>query len=421
MSPYKFGPEGVAPMDTNKLLELVRQYSENNQFITNEETAKLSLVVPFIRALGFEPNNPKEVRLEFTAEFTQGDGKRFADRMDFAIFDKNGLKPLLVIETKPLGTDLRSKAQQLARYIAQMPDLRFGIISDGCDYLFYGDLEKPNVMDKNPFFCFSLNDEKTDWTKVAKFLNKFSRDAFNADTLITDAENSRYRQEMIQKIATALKAPQNDAAFLNWLTEGIYKGKRTSSIMSRLGEVAREAVEPALLKVISDDFVDRLKENIQSLKSTEEDSGAESSDAGLDNSQLDVEACDTEVEFENQKPGIETTDEELEFHRLVQDICVREGATAEDILFKDTRNYFNVSYQRPTRWFLRYFGRTGRKGIISPVPIEEARSLVPGFEVEEAPSVFGVSRVYVDNVSQVWALQELVKRSLAQVSEDKRN
>lgn len=77
-------------MNAEKLIELARVYQENREYITNEETAKMSLVVPFIRLLGFDPNNPKEVRLEFSADFTQGDGKRYPDRMDFAIFDQTG-------------------------------------------------------------------------------------------------------------------------------------------------------------------------------------------------------------------------------------------------------------------------------------------------------------------------------------------
>jgi hypothetical protein len=40
--------------------------------ITNKETARMALVVPFIRLLGYDPNIPKEVRLEYAAEFTQG-------------------------------------------------------------------------------------------------------------------------------------------------------------------------------------------------------------------------------------------------------------------------------------------------------------------------------------------------------------
>ena len=39
--------------------------------------------------------------------------------------------------------------------------------------------------------------------QVAKFLTKFSRESFNAETLITEAENARYRQEMIDKLVKA--------------------------------------------------------------------------------------------------------------------------------------------------------------------------------------------------------------------------
>ena len=159
-------------MDAEKLQDLVERYHENQDFITNEEQAKMALVVPFIRCLGYDPNNPREVRLEYRAEFTQADGKRLPDRMDFAIFDSAGKKPLMVVETKPLGTDLQAKSQQLARYLAQMADLHFGIITDGCHYLFFGDLEAPNQMDREPFFSFSLDDTSTDWAKVAKFLLK---------------------------------------------------------------------------------------------------------------------------------------------------------------------------------------------------------------------------------------------------------
>ena len=84
-------------METEKLHDLMERYYKSRDFITNEETAKMALVVPFLRSLGYDPNNPQEVRLEYRAEFTQSDGKRHADRMDYAIFDKAGVKPLMVI------------------------------------------------------------------------------------------------------------------------------------------------------------------------------------------------------------------------------------------------------------------------------------------------------------------------------------
>ena len=65
------------------------------------------LVVPFIKLLGFDPGVPREVRLEYSADFTQGDGKKFSDRMDFAIFDPTGSKALMVIEVKVIPISQR--------------------------------------------------------------------------------------------------------------------------------------------------------------------------------------------------------------------------------------------------------------------------------------------------------------------------
>ncbi|AKU91965.1 hypothetical protein AKJ08_2352 [Vulgatibacter incomptus] len=391
------------------MLELVARFRENREFIQNEETVKVALVLPLIKMLGYDPATPREVRPEYSAEFTQGDGKKLADRMDFAIFDKTGTKPLLVIETKPLGTDLKAKSQQLARYIAQMSELHFGIITDGCSYLLYGDLENPNQMDRDPFFSFSLDDPEADWGKIAKFLTKFSRDAFNAETLVTDAENSRYRQEMIDRLSRALKSPADDEAFLSWLTKDVYKGKRTTSVMVRLAEVAREAIEPALVRLMSDEFLNKLKERIQSFgEGSEGDVGAPSN--VFVGGAPSVAA--QEHSPERTKRTIETTSEELEFFDLVRSVCQRGGFAASDIVYRDTVNYFNVSFQKPTKWFVRFFGNGKRKSIVTWVPVDEAKALCPGFEVEGAPDVFGVSRVYVENVAQVWAVSGLVLRSL---------
>jgi predicted type IV restriction endonuclease len=403
-------------MNAEQLLGLAEFYLENRAFIINEETAKMALVVPFIRLLGYDPNSPREVRLEYTALFTQGDGKRLPDRMDFAIFDRSGSKPLIVMETKPLGSDLRSRAQQLARYIAQLPELHFGIITDGCLYHFYGDLENPNVMDSEPFFSFALDDPKTDWGKVALFLTKFSREAFNAETLVTDAENSRYRQAMADKLVQVLRAPGKDEEFMKWLTVGIYNGKRTANVMTRMGEIAKDAVEPALLRVMGDEFIDKLKERISSARddlNTEQPVGmiieAEPTDTTQDVITDDANAVIT-------RRSITTTQQELDFYEIVKTICVRAGYESEQILMRDTINYCNVSFSRPTKWFVRFFCDTRRLNITTLLPVEQAQEAAPDFVVEESPSVFGNSRIYFDDLDQIWKLEALLLKSLAILS-----
>jgi predicted type IV restriction endonuclease len=397
-------------MDANQLKDLVQRYETSKEYIENEEAAKMGLVVPFIRLLGYDPNLPKEVRPEYAAPFVQGDGKKQPDRMDYAIFDVTGAKPLMVFETKALGSDIVFKSNQLARYIAQMPELHFGVITDGCHYLFFGDLENQNVMDKDPFFTFALDDIKTDWGKVAAFLTKFSRDSFNAGTLIIDAENARYRQAMIEKLARVLKAPGEDESFMQWLTADIYKGRRTEAVRVRLGEVARDSIEPTLLRVMSNDFIERLREGLQRTLDSDKDKAGNSSIP----KESVVAKADEKPASEDPLPGsaIVTTDEELEFFRIVREICVKSGSIAETILYRDTINYFNVSYSKPTHWFVRFFGDTKRKNITTLVPVEEATQLAKGFEIEQSPEAFGASRIYINDVAQAWDLKLLLARSL---------
>jgi hypothetical protein len=399
-------------MNAEQLEKLSQVYADNREFINNEETAKMALVVPFIRLLGYDPNVPREVRPEYTADFTQGDGKRLPDRMDFAIFDRTGAKPLMIIETKPVGTNLRSKSQQLARYISQLPDLHFGILTDGCVYQFYGDLDSPNVMDSEPFFTFSLDDPKTDWTKIALFLSKFSRDAFNAETLLTDAEDSRYRQAMVDKLVRVLRAPVEDEAFLKWLTTDVYTGKRTSQVMIRMGGIAREAIEPALLRVMGDEFVEKLKERIRAVQAPDRRGEEEVPEHGLNTETGKDEPAPNQSEKCKESSRVFTTDDERRFVEVVKKICSEAGYDPDLVQLRDTINYCNASYRRPKKWFIRYFGDTRRKNITTLVPTLEARKLIADREVEDSPAVFGVSRIYINSVDDLLQMENLITRSL---------
>jgi hypothetical protein len=333
--------------------------------------------------------------------------------MDYAIFDSAGAHPLFVIEGKQLGTELKGSSPQLARYLSQMADLRFGILTDGCTYMFYGDLNSPNQMDAEPFFSFALNDPKMDLEAVAKTLAKFSRDSFNAETLVTEAENTRYRQAMVERIAKALKQPAEDESFLKWLVSEVYDGSRTANVLARMGAVAREAINPALALVISDDFIAKLREGMTRSWETKEDAteAKRTEDAGQD--EVDGTAEDTDDSAEGSKRRkIETTEEEMAFYGAVRDICARDGIDPNEILWRDTVNYFNVSHLKPSKWFVRFFGDARRKCVTTLLSVEEARECCSGFDVDEPPGNFGASRIYLDDVPQVWAIKDAVIRSL---------
>ena len=367
----------------------------------------MALVVPFVRALGYDPNSPREVRLEYCADFAQADGKKFPDRMDFAIFDKNGQKPLMVIETKPLGTNLQSNSFQLARYVSQLPELHFGIITD--------DTTISSLDWRRPIAWARNHSSRFRWmmrirTGEGQVSRKFSREAFNAETLVTDAEDSRYREAMIQKLVGTLKNPSTDENFMRWISKDIYKGRLTEPVMKRLGELAKESIEPAILRLMSSDFLEKLKERMKRLQDDETGSPQENmSSTELKPAPGPLSLEDTSKE---RKSAIVTTEEELEFYSLVSDVCAQAGYSREEILWRDTTNYFNVSHKRPTRWFVRFFSLKDQKAIVTHVPVDVATSMCAGYRVEEAPSVFGTSRIYFDSVSQVWALKDVILASL---------
>jgi len=100
------------------------------------------------------------------------------------------------------------------------------------------------------------------------------------------------------------------------------------------------------------------------------------------------------------------------FAEAVQEMCESTGVSRDDIQHRDTTHYLNVSYKRPRRWFVRFFGDKRRKAITTLVPTREAQALASGFDVEDSPNVFGVSRVYLDEPDSLDRLRPLILRSL---------
>jgi hypothetical protein len=82
----------------------------NNAYdLTNEESVKTSLVLPFIRALGYDIHNNEEVKPEYRTDLLD---KR--EKVDYAIC-KDG-KAIILIEVKAIGNLSKRTYSQLARY-----------------------------------------------------------------------------------------------------------------------------------------------------------------------------------------------------------------------------------------------------------------------------------------------------------------
>ena len=167
---------------STKIQELSSRIQTLKENVLTEEATKHSFIMPFISALGYDIFNPMVVVPEFTADIS----KKKNEKVDYAIMYNN--KPLILIEAKSHTENLDLHATQLERYFT-VTESRFAILTNGIEYRFFTDLEKPNKMDTTPFFTFNILAIKD---RDLKELEKFTSANLDIDKILASAENKKY-------------------------------------------------------------------------------------------------------------------------------------------------------------------------------------------------------------------------------------
>ncbi len=171
-------------MDLKKLRELISERRDN---LENEAQVKQSLVLPFLRELGFDPDDPTEVIPECVADI----GPKKGEKVDYGL-KVNG-KLQILVECKYFFTKDRSgrwKGQsdyvaQLSRYFQAAHEAEFGILTDGIHCQFYADLNPNRGMDLTPFLEIDLEDPLEE--EIIHFLEQFHKSRFDAKSLKSQA------------------------------------------------------------------------------------------------------------------------------------------------------------------------------------------------------------------------------------------
>lgn len=278
-----------------RIAEVIRNHRE---VLLTEEAAKNALVMPFIRALGYNVFDPGEVVPEFTCDV----GTKKGEKVDYAICEGGTLR--ILVECKPANIELKiENASQLYRYFSVTP-ARVAILTNGVEYKFYTDVETPNRMDERPFFTCQLHDLRKPEIDT---LAKFSKVAFDVDRIVEEARNLKLQTLVRKALESEFGEPTGE--FVRLIAGKVHEGRLTSAVVDKF----KGAIKTAIAAIIRDRVNDRLTSAM---------------DRAPESQEPDSEAVDT------------TEDERQGYHI----ICAIAAATVDParLVMRDAKSYCAV-------------------------------------------------------------------------------
>lgn len=289
----------------------VREFADS---LTTEEATKTAIVMPFMsRVLGYDVFNPQEVVPEFIADV----GIKKGEKIDFAV--KRDGQVQMLIEAKKIGEPLNLvHASQLVRYF-HVSNARIGVLTNGREWNFYTDLDKPNIMDDRPFLRLDLLDIDP---YVLADLKKLTKDTFDLDSVLLAAEELKNVSALKRAIAQQFENPSDELVKL--LAGSFFEGMFTQKVR----ELFTRLTSKALTQFINDSVNSRLKSALGG--------AAPAVGAAPQDSPASPVAASPEVE-----DGIETTLEEIEGFHIVRAIVASELPFSR-VVSRDQKSYFGI-------------------------------------------------------------------------------
>lgn len=360
-----------------ELQKLSVQITERKKHITNEETTKQALIIPFLQVLGYDVFSPLEVKPEYGSDFA----KKKGEKVDYAIY-KNG-KPIIFIEAKAITEDSASHDAQLARYFNATPEVKLAIITNGATYKFFTDLNTPNIMDENPFAFIDMTDLSPGDVEV---LDKFRKEIFDAEALVKYAEDLIYTNNLNNKLRELFKNPPDD--FIRYLIKDFSDTRITINVIDRFRPIVKKSISNALLELVSQGL-----------------SQSSLPEEPLSETQIEQESPETEPKPQRE---IRTTEEELKCFEIIKKILIKAGKNISELGNKDTTVYFAVFNKNIFNWFIRINLDTQKKFVLTRMPVDKASQFTADFKIEQAPKGQGESRIYINSAGDLLKLDKLI-------------
>jgi len=256
----------------------------------NEAQTRTYLIEPFLEILGYHRLN--DLITEYTADF----GDRGINKVDYAVC-VNSKTPIMVIECKKYGKKLNDKdAGQLNNYFVNTTSAKIGILTNGIEYRFYASEKKDSILNKNPFYIFSLDEyEESDFETLAKF----HRSAIEIKTIIEEANESHFISDFDEALFKELLAPSDEFV---------------KAILNRMGVRGNDKIKAKIKELVN---------SISLSVATDKVSVEESKKGG--------------------NTGIVTTHDELKYYHIIKTLLIQTKKIDSDrISYKDQKNSFAI-------------------------------------------------------------------------------
>ena len=307
--------------------------------LNDEARAKQFLILPLIRALGYDDANPDEVVPEFTADY----GGRQGWKVDYALKVDNSLR--VVIECKPISNSISStERDQLGRYFphARRDGVQIAILTNGIIYKFFTDQNQPNIMDDEPFW--EINLENLGDNDLAQFRN-ISKESFDRANAIQTASRFKYVDAMKQTLNRYYNQPDDNFAEL--LARPLLPAR------ARMTDAIKEMTRQAFHEFVNDTVSEALK-SLQSVALKRDVDIPPDDDSNVETEETVGESTDAD------QRNLETTVEELDAFAVVKSIA-GDIIDPDRILIRDAQTYCAVHVDINRKPLCRFYFNAPQK------------------------------------------------------------
>lgn len=331
---------------TAKIQEFSEKIRQSREHVQTEQATKSAFIMPFLQLLGYDVFSPLEVVPEYTADV----GIKKGEKVDFAIL-RDG-QPVMLLECKCCGAALDAgKCSQLFRYFHTLPSARIGILTNGAQYLFFSDLDTPNVMDQRPFMEFDML--APDKSLVPELL-KLSKANWDIAATLSAATELKYMRALKAVLASELQSPGDETVRL--LANKVYDGQLTAKVREMFSGLVRRAFQ----QLVNDMINERLTSAMIAPQNQEQAAPAEG------------------ATLPPAEPAskVQTTEEEHEGFHLVKAI-LRRTVDPKRVVMRDAQSYCAVLLDDNNRKPLCRLHFNGKQKYLGLFNADKAEERVP--------------------------------------------